>query len=148
MSFKVGDRVEWANVFTGRSTELRLRTGVVEEVGVTYVWVKTPGNRIEMLDRDLVTILPTDPKEEGARAARQDINRLRYRFQRRSNPDFAEDILHVFSKQTPGRLIGHIDRGSIPNFLAGDPDGFEPVDNWQNTFSPDLIERLGLPKPK
>lgn len=146
MSFKVGDRVEWANIFSGRSTELRLRTGVVEEVGVTSVWVKTPGNRVEILEQDLVTVLPTDPREEGARAARQHINRLRYRFQRRPNPDFAEDILHVFSKQTPGRLIGYIDRGSVPNFLAGDPTGFEPVDNWQNTFSLDLIERLGLPK--
>ena len=142
-AIKASDRVEWANIFTGRSTELRLRTGVVEEVGATHVWVKTPGNRIEMLDKDLVTILPTDPQEEGARAARQHINQMRYRFQR--SVTFTEDVLHVYSRHTTqSRLIGKIDRGSIPNFLAGATTGFEPVDNWQNTFSSELIERLGL----
>lgn len=76
-------------------------------------------------------------------------NRSRYRFVPSCEWQLADNDLHVFTLGTkPPRLIGYIEGRFAMNFLAGDASRFRPIDGWKNTFSPDLIERLGLPKPK
>lgn len=79
------------------------------------------------------------------RQARQEANRLLYRFVPSSAWQIADNDVHIFSThKTKGGLIGYIEARFVMNFLAGDTSRFRPISGWQYCFSAELIERLGL----
>ena len=130
-------RLDVPNLFTG--AEEVYACGACQAGIATYVESYTAYIRAYSAHQMLT------PDEIRQRQETQSENRLRYRFVPSCEWQLADNDLHVFTiGMKPPRLIGYIEARFAMNFLAGDASRFRPIDGWRNTFSTDLIERLGL----